>query len=99
MQKKTKSLLDELNDFAARKDKETILESRASHIIDSAINLLKHIRETFDPEIAYELERRFINSIKSGDNAKFTRGIRKIKENKEISQGLKIINGNVKHDD
>jgi len=99
VQKKTKSLLDELNEFADKKNKETILESRASHIIDSAINFLKHIKETFDPEIAYELERRFINSIKSSDGSKFTRGIRKIKENKELSKTLKIVNGDAKQDD
>lgn len=99
VQKKTKSLLDELNDFAAKKDREKILEARASHIIDSAINFLKHIKETFEPDIAYELERRFINSIKNNDTAKFTRGIRKIRENKEISRNLKIVNGDVNHDD
>lgn len=99
MQKKTKSLLEELNEFAVKKDKETIIESRASHIIDSAINLMILIKENFAPETAYELERRFINSIKSGDSSKFVRGIRKIRENKETLKSFKVIEGNLKEDD
>ena len=99
MQKKTKSLLEELNEFATKKDKESVVEARASHIIDSAINLMIMIKENFNPETAYELERRFINSIKSGDPSKFVRGIRKIKENKETLKTLKVIEGDVKEDD
>ena len=99
MQKKTRSLLEELNDFASKKDREVILESRAVHVIDSAINLIKHIRETFEPEIAYELERRLINSIKGADPAKFTRGIRKLRENKEIASNLRVVNGDLKSED
>lgn len=99
VQKKTKSLLEELNEFAVKKDKETIIESRASHIIDSAINLMILIKENFSPETAYELERRLINSIKSGDPAKFIRGIRKIRENKETLKSFKVIEGNLKEDD
>lgn len=95
----TRSLLEELNDIAVRKDAESIIESRAQHIIDSAINLLSLIRENFDPEQAYELERRFLNSIKGADPAKFTRGIRKLRDNKETASTLKIIEGNLKSDD
>lgn len=96
MQRKTKSLLEELNDFAVKKDREVILESRAVHIIDSAINLIKLIRETFDPDVAYELERRLINSIKGADSAKFIRGIRKLRDHKETARNLKIIEGDLK---
>ena len=99
MQKKTRSLLEELNEFASKKDQEIILESRAVHIIDSAINLIKHIRETFEPEAAYELERRLLNSIKGADSAKFTRGIRKLRENRETVGNLRVVNGNLKDED
>jgi hypothetical protein len=95
----TRSLLEELNDIAIRKDAESVIESRAQHIIDSAINLLSLIRENFDPEQAYELERRFLNSIKGADPAKFTRGIRKLRDSKETASTLKIIEGNLKSDD
>ena len=99
VQKKTKSLLEELNDFAIKKDRDTILEARAIHIIDSAINMLNLIKESFDPETAYELERRFINSIKGADSAKFVRGIRKIRESKETIKSLRLIEGDIKDTD
>jgi hypothetical protein len=95
----TRSLLEELNDIAVRKDSESVIESRAQHIIDSAINLLHLIRENFDPEQAYELERRLLNSIKAGDPAKFTRGIRKLRDSKQTSNSLKIIEGDLKDDE
>jgi len=96
VQRKTRSLLEELNEFAVKKDREVILESRAIHIIDSAINLIKLIRETFDPETAYELERRLINSIKGADSSKFVRGIRKLKDSKDTARNLKLIEGDLK---
>jgi hypothetical protein len=99
VQKKTKSLLEELNDYAVKKDRESVLEARATHIIDSAVNLLQLIRENFDTEAAYELERRFINSIKGADSAKFVRGIRKLRDSKETAKTLRIIEGDVDSDD
>lgn len=98
MQRKTKSLLEELNDIAIKRDGELVIESRATHVINSAINLLSLIRENFDPEVAYELERRFVNSIKSGDPAKFTRSIRKLRDSKEVAKSLKLIEGDLKDD-
>ena len=69
------------------------------HVIDSAINLLRLIKENYNPEDAYELERRLINSIKGEDSQKFVRGIRKLRDNKETAKRLKIIEGDVKNDD
>jgi len=82
MKVKTRSILQELNAIADRKDSEAIIESRAANILNSAINLMELIHKTYDDETALELERRFINSIKGADTAKFTRGIRKITESK-----------------
>ena len=98
VQRKTRSILEELNAITAKKDSEAVIESRATHVIDSAINLLKLIKENFDQETAYELERRLINSIKASDPSKFTRGIRKLRDSKETKSNLKIIEGNVKPD-
>jgi hypothetical protein len=98
VQRKTKSLLEELNEVAIKRDGELVIESRATHVINSAINLLELIKEQFDPETAYELERRFINSIKASDPAKFTRSIRKLRDNKETAKGLRIIEGDLKDD-
>ena len=86
MQKKTRSILDELDSLMNRRDKENLLESRATHIIQGAINLINTIRESYSPEIASDLERRLINSIRGQDAAKFTRGVRKLKENKNEGQ-------------
>jgi hypothetical protein len=95
----TRSLLEELNSISERKNGEAIIEARATHVIDSAINLLALIRENYQPEQAYELERRLINSIRTGDSAKFTRSIRRVRDNKETASSLKIIDGDLKDDD
>lgn len=96
MHKKTKSLLEELNEVAGKKDSELVIESRAGHVITSAINLLQLIKENFSPEQSYELERRLINSIKGNDPSKFTRAIRKIRDNKELAKNIRIIEGDLK---
>ena len=49
MKRSTKSLLEELNEYAAKKHTESVIESRANHIIDSAVNLIALIKEQFDP--------------------------------------------------
>lgn len=77
MQKKTRSILDELDSHFIAKDRKHLLESRAGHIIQGAINLINSIRESYDFETAAELERRLINSIRSQDPSKFNRGIRR----------------------
>ena len=99
MKRTTRSLLEELNCISERKNGEAIIEARATHVINSAINLLALIKENFDPEEAYELERRLINSIKGGDSSKFTRSIRRLRDNKETASHLKIIEGDLKKDD
>ena len=80
MQKRTRSILTELDELLTHKDKDNLLESRANNIINGAINLIKYIRENYDSEQAGELERRLLNAIKGQDPAKFARGIRKIKD-------------------
>lgn len=83
MRKSTRSILQELNDIGISRDTDMVVETRASNIIQSAINLLEMIRENYDIETAAELERRFINSIKASDVTKFKRGIKRIQENKQ----------------
>ena len=98
MKRQTRSLLEELNSIAVKKDAESIIESRANHVIDSAINLIATIRENFDPEAAFELEKRLLNSIRAADPAKFTRGIRKLRDSRETAKSLKLIEGDLKDD-
>ena len=83
MQNKTRSILDEIDGLIGHRDKEHLVESRATNVIAGAINLLSYIRENFDPTQAADLEKRFINSIRSGDPQKFVRGMRRIKKNED----------------
>jgi hypothetical protein len=99
LKRATRSLLEELNAVATKKNSEAIIETRAAHVIDSAINLLQLIKESYSPEQAYELERRLINSIKGADASKFTRSIRKLRDSKETAKGLTVIEGDLKDDD
>ena len=80
MRKQTRSILDEISGIVPNRDRNLVIESRANHIISSAINLIQMIKESYDPELADELERRLINSIRGRDASKFTRGLRKIRD-------------------
>ena len=94
MKLKTRSILQELNSIAEVRNKEELMESRAINIINSAINLIESIRNHYDEETAGELERRFINSIKGADSAKFSRGIRKLVEARKTNKHLDETNNN-----
>lgn len=82
MKKSTRSILQELSDIGISRDINLIIESRGSNIIQSAINLIELIKENYDVETAAELERRFLNSIKTNDSNKFKRSIKRIQESK-----------------
>ena len=88
MRKQTRSILQELNSFSNKKDVELVVESRALHVINGAINILEMVRENFPEEVALDLERRLINSIRGNDPDKFRRGIRKIQESKRVGTRL-----------
>ena len=79
MQKKARSILDELDTLLVHKDRENLVESRASNVIAGAINLINYIRENYDVEQAAELERRLINSIRTQEPEKFKRGVRRMR--------------------
>ena len=81
MQKRTRSILDELANMSVTRDRENLVESRASNVIAGAINLINYIRENYDAEVSAELERRLLNSIRAQDPSKFSRGIKKAKGN------------------
>jgi hypothetical protein len=99
MQKHTKSILEELTNVSFTKDKENVVESRASHILESAIRLIYYIRENFDQDTAFKLEKKFHSAIKNMDASKFSKGVNRIKENKDIKDNvLKIKDGEYKED-
>jgi hypothetical protein len=86
MRKRTRSILEELNSVYGKRDADRFIDTTANNIIESSINLLSRIHSTYDVETASELERRFLNSIKSGDPRKFRRAITKIIESKERNE-------------
>jgi len=79
LQKKTRSILSELAEMPVTRDRANLVESRASHVIQGAINLINYIKENYNADAAGELERRLLNSIRAQDPAKFTRGVRRLK--------------------
>lgn len=82
MKKRTRSILEELNTIHGKQDRDRAIDTTANNIIESSINLLSRIHETYDIETAAELERRFLNSIRTGDAQKFRRSMQKIIEAK-----------------
>jgi hypothetical protein len=81
------------------RDKEEVVESRASHILESTIRLITYIRENFDQDTAFKLEKKFNSAIKNMDASKFSRGVARIKENQDIKKNvLKIKDGEYRED-
>lgn len=83
MKKRTRSILQELNEVYGSRDHDQVIDTTANNIIESAINLLSRVHSLYDADSALELERRFLNSIKSGDPKKFRRSMQKIIESKK----------------
>jgi hypothetical protein len=81
MQKKTRSILEELETLYTERDNRHIIENRASNIIASAIRLLEQIDATYSEDQAQNLQRKLINAINKRDPAKFTRTVRKTDAN------------------
>jgi hypothetical protein len=81
MQKKTRSLLEELDSMYIERDQRHVIENRAANIISSAIRLLEQIDKSYTPEQAENLTRKLINAIKLRDPGKFTRTVRKTDAN------------------
>ena len=81
MQKQTRSLLEELDSLHREKyndsDQALILESRANHVIVSAIRIIEQIEKVYSPERAENLTRKLLNSIRDRDPAKFSKTIRR----------------------
>ncbi len=92
MKLRTRSILQELNSIAEVRTTDSLIESRATNIINSAINLLESIHKHYEPEQADELERRLINAIKGQDPAKFSRGVRRIAESRKQRRKLEESN-------
>ena len=81
MQKKTRSLLEELQSMGNNRDINHVIESRASNIITSAINLIELMQRNYSPEKAELLEKKLLSAIKSKDQTRFAKSLRKKHEN------------------
>lgn len=81
MQRKTRSLLEELQAIGNNRDTKHIIESRAHNIISSAINLLEMISKHYDTERAQVLERKLLGAIKARDQGRFAKSLKKNDEN------------------
>lgn len=86
MKKRTRSILEELSSMGTSRSNELLIENRGQNIIESAVNLLSLVKQQFNEEEALELERRFLNAIRTGDPRKFKRGVNKIQEARKASR-------------
>lgn len=77
MQKRTRSLLEELDSMYIERERDLIIESRASNIIAGAINLLEQIDASYSQEQAENLTRKLLNAIRTRDAGKFARTVRR----------------------
>ena len=77
MQKKTRSILEELNSMYVERDRRLVIESRAESVIASAVRLLEQINAEFPPEQAENLTRKLLNAIRTRDAGKFSRSVRR----------------------
>jgi len=77
MQKKTRSLLEELDSLYVERDRRLIIETRADSIISSAIRLIEQIEAEFGTEQADNLTRKLLNAIRTKDAGKFSRSVRR----------------------
>ena len=84
--RKSRSILEELNSISVDRSRHHVLENRVQHLVTSAENIKAILREAYSPEVALDLERRLINSIKSCDSKKFSRGIKKVVAESESNE-------------
>jgi hypothetical protein len=77
MQKKTRSILEELDSLYIERDRRLVIENRAANIIANAIRLLEQIDSEFDTETAEALNMKFLNAIRTKNAGKFSRSVRK----------------------
>jgi hypothetical protein len=77
MQKKTKSLLEELEAIGTSRDVPHMVESRGNNIITSAINLIEYIERHFEPEQAELLEKKLLSAIRGRDKSRFSKTVKR----------------------
>lgn len=76
--KRSRSILEELNSISVDRDKNHVLENRVQHLVSTVNNIRSMLSDLYEEDDANDLEKRLINSLKSGDHTKFSRGLKKI---------------------
>ena len=82
MQKRTRSLLEELESIGSDRDINHVIESRAHNVITSAINLVELINRHYSSEKAELLEKKLLSAIKGKEPLRFAKSLRKKNEDK-----------------
>jgi hypothetical protein len=82
VRKHTRSILEEITNIVPQRDKESFVENKALNVIASTKYLVEYIQENFPKDQSDDLLKRLFNSLKTGDEMKFRRGIKQIKEAK-----------------
>lgn len=77
MQKKTRSILEELDQLYVDRDRRLVLENRAENMINSAIRIIEQIEKEYSQDQAENLTRKLLNAIKTKDTGKFSRSLRR----------------------
>ena len=77
MQKKTRSILEELESLYVERDQRLLIENRATNVIANAIRLVEQIEAEYDAEAADNLTRKLLNAIRTKDAGKFSRSVRR----------------------
>lgn len=90
MKRKTRSILEEINDLVPSKSRQEVINSRASHVLTSVINFLDSIHESYDQTTAETLERKLLNSIRARDATKFTNSLKRVEEQTEELSDIEI---------
>ncbi len=82
MKKRTRSILEELSSIHHAHSDERV-STTGNNIIESAINFLTNLHETYDADTAIDLEKRFLSAIKNANPKKFRMGVDTIIESKK----------------
>lgn len=78
-----RSILEELMALAPRAGKHEFVSSAAENAYVSVMKLFGSIREHYGEADADDLEKRFINSVKTADMRKFRRGMDRIRREED----------------
>lgn len=72
---KFNSILREIESLAPKEGKHEFILAKGNHAYEAVIKLFELISEEYSEDVAADLEKRFINAIRTTDFRKFKRGI------------------------